>query len=167
MNHPNPPPPPAPSEEERQEGRPEVERRMTILYEDREQRAAAIYGVKRGWNAAAQFVGPQLTALQSQLAQAVERGDRQKALREECEAVSHKAHADLAAVQSQLLASQEREKALRVLLQRLLNKVNMVTCFYRHRQEIVSSAVEELCERQILVESEMSALAGKGEAGNG
>lgn len=51
-----------------------------------------------------------------------------------------------------------REHELEVLLQRLLNKVNVVTAYFRHHGEVPEGALNELVERQIIVEERLSLL---------
>lgn len=72
---------------------------------------------------------------------------------------------ETSSVKDERVASlEEKAHKLGVMLQRLLNKVNVVTCFWRHQDEIVPGAVFELSERQILIENEFRVLIGAREA---
>lgn len=54
----------------------------------------------------------------------------------------------------------DRAFATEILLRNLLNKVNKVTCEFRHTHEVTEKSMHELVDRQIQVEKELSALKG-------
>lgn len=51
-----------------------------------------------------------------------------------------------------------RAHKLEVMLNRLLNKVNLVTCAWRHRGVVVDGAMNQLVERQNQIEKELREL---------
>lgn len=60
------------------------------------------------------------------------------------------------------LGAEEAAK-LETLLRRLLNKVNVVTCFHRHYpHQVPGGALTDLSERQILIEEELRKLKSEG-----
>jgi hypothetical protein len=107
----------------------------------------------------------EIDTLKASLAAQAQAVEREKSKRERAEDSRDRKAEVVETLNKLLCASEQREDALeaerdklRVLICRLLNKVNVVTCFWRHQNEIVPGAVSELNERQILVERELAAL---------